>query len=189
MTLSLKVSRQSHVILFLCFWDPRPQKCQNRHQDQICIIITSLVMNGRVEESLTSNFKVILQGHVIYFNIFGFYNLNYVENNTNLDTLSHLRQKLSQLTHNGKNSVFWPPSCTYDVMTYVTWQRQDDVTYVKMCLPSLVTDTLRRFLRLESSKKLQGKNARGKGDGSPPLGVRGLSCLGQSYVRSPLYFT
>ena len=41
-----------------------------------------------------------------------------------------------------------------------------------MCLPSLVTDTLRRFLRLESSKKLQGRNARGVA--SPPLGVRGL---------------
>ena len=48
-------------------------------------------------------------------------------------------------------------------MTYVTWQRQDDVTYVKMCLPSLVTDTMRRFLQLESSKKLQGKNAQGGG--------------------------
>ena len=56
---------------------------------------------------------------------------------------------------------FWPPSNTYDVMTYVTWQRQDDVTYVKMCLPLLVTDTLKRCLRLESSKKLQWKNARG----------------------------
>ena len=43
----------------------------------------------------------------------------------------------------------------------VTWQRQDDVTYAKMCLPSLVTDTMRRFSPLESSKKLQGKNARG----------------------------
>ena len=31
-----------------------------------------------------------------------------------------------------------------------------------MCLPSLVTDTTRRFSRLESSKKLQGKNARGE---------------------------
>ena len=49
------------------------------------------------------------------------------------------------------------------------WQRQDDVTYVKMCLPSLVTDTQRRFLRLESSKKLQGKNASG-GWYPPPLG-------------------
>ena len=29
-----------------------------------------------------------------------------------------------------------------------------------MCLPSLVTDTMRRFPPLESSKKLQGKNAR-----------------------------
>ena len=55
-------------------------------------------------------------------------------------------------------------------MTYVTWQRQDDVTYAKMCLPSLVTDTMRRFLRLESSKQLQGKNARGV----VPLGVRGI---------------
>ena len=41
-----------------------------------------------------------------------------------------------------------------------------------MCLPSLVTDTMRRFLRLESSKKLQGKNARGMVP--TPLGVRGL---------------
>ena len=129
-------------------------------------------MNGQVEGSLTSNFKVIRQGHVIYFTIFGFYDLNYVENNTNLITSSHLHQKLSILTNNGKNSVFWPPSCTFDVMTYVTWQRQDDVTYAKMCLPSLVTDTMRQFLRLESSKKLQGKNARGVV--STPRGVRGL---------------
>ena len=98
---------------------------------------------------------------MIYFSIFGFYDLNLVENNTNLITLSHLHQNISRLTNNGKNSVFWPPSCTYDVMTYVTWQRQDDVTYTKMCLPSLVTDTMRLFVRLESSKKLQGKNARG----------------------------
>ena len=52
-------------------------------------------MNGRVEGSLTSNFKVIRQGHVIYFNTFGFYDLNYVKNNTNFITLSHLHQKLS----------------------------------------------------------------------------------------------
>ena len=59
-------------------------------------------------------------------------------------------------------------------MTYVTWQRQDDVTYAKMCLPSRVSDTMRRFSPLESSKKLQGKNARGGGV-VPPLGVRGLN--------------
>ena len=47
-------------------------------------------MNGQVVGSLTSNFKVIRQGHVIYFNIFEFYDLNYVENNTNLFDLSHL---------------------------------------------------------------------------------------------------
>ena len=41
-------------------------------------------MNGRVEGSLTSNFKVIHQPLVIYFNIFGFYDLNYIENDTNL---------------------------------------------------------------------------------------------------------
>ena len=55
-------------------------------------------------------------------------------------------------------------------MTYVTWQRQDDVTYAKMCLPSLVTDTMSRFLQLESSKKLQGKNARGGWYPPPPPG-------------------
>ena len=139
--------------------------------------ITSPVTKGQVEGSLTSNFKIIRQGHVNYFSIFEFYDLKLVENDTNFITSSHLHQKLSRLTNIGKNSVFWPPSCTYDVMTYVTWQRQDDVTYVKMCLPSLVTDTLRRFLRLESSKKLQGKNARGVVSTPPPippLGVRGL---------------
>ena len=130
-------------------------------------------MNGQVEESLTLNFKIIRQGHVIPFNIFEFCDLNLVENDTNLIVLSHLHQKISRLTNNGKNSVFWPPSCTYDVMTYVTWQRQDDVTYAKMCLPSLVTDTMRRFLRLESSKKLQGKMPGGWYP--PPLGVRGLN--------------
>ena len=49
-------------------------------------------MNGQVEGSLTWNFKVIRQGHVIYFNIFGFYDLHYVENYTNLITISHLLQ-------------------------------------------------------------------------------------------------
>ena len=111
-----------------------------------------------------------LSRHVIYFSIFGFHDFNFVENDTNLITLSHLHQKISRLTNNGKNSVFWPPSCTFDVMTYVTWQRQDDVTYAKMCLPSLVTDTMRRFLRLESSKKLQGKNGRGVVTTPPPPG-------------------
>ena len=163
--------------LFWFFWDPWPRKCQNRHQDQLCIIITSLVMKGQFEGSLTSNFKVIRQGHVIHFNIFEFYDLNYNEIDTKLIVLSHLHQKISRLTNIHKNSVFWPSSWAVDVMTYVTWQRQDDVTYVKMCLPSLVTDTLRRFLRLESSKKLQRKNGRGGGNHFPPPGVRGLISL------------
>ena len=47
---------------------------------------------NRQFESLTWNVKVIRQGHVIYFNIFGFYDLNYVENDTNLITLLHLLQ-------------------------------------------------------------------------------------------------
>ena len=68
-------SRSSNLFQF--FWDPLSQKCQNRHQDQLCIIITSLVMNGQFEGSLTSNFKVIRQGHVIHFNIFEFYDLDF----------------------------------------------------------------------------------------------------------------
>ena len=107
--------------LFQFFWDPRPQKCQNRHQDQICIIITSLVMHGRVEGSLTSNLKVIRQGHVIYFNIFGFYDLKYVENDTNLITLSHLHQKLSRLTNNGKKQC---------ILTTVMYIWRHDICHV-----------------------------------------------------------
>ena len=45
---------------------------------------------------------------------------------------------------------------------YVMWQRQDDVTYVKMCLPSLVTETMTRFLRLQSLKKLGTEEKRQK---------------------------
>ena len=160
--------------LFQFFWDLRPQKCRNRHQDQICIIITSLVMNGKVEESLTSNFKVICQGHVIYFNIFGFYDLNYVENDTNFITLSHLHQKLSRLTNNGKNSVFWPPSCTYDVMTYVTWQRQDDVTYAKNVSPISSNRYAEAIFAIGIIKKVTGEKRQGAGGIHPPLGVRGL---------------
>ena len=40
-------------------------------------------MNGQVEGSLTSNYKIIRPGHVIYFNIFEFYDLDLVENDTN----------------------------------------------------------------------------------------------------------
>ena len=35
------------------------------------------------------------QGHVNYFSIFGFYDLNLVENDTNLITLSHLASKVT----------------------------------------------------------------------------------------------
>ena len=63
-------------------------------------------MNGQLEESLISNFKVIRQGYVIYFNIFEFYDLDLVENGTNLIALSYLHQKISRLTNNGKNSAF-----------------------------------------------------------------------------------
>ena len=69
-------------------------------------MITSPVTKGQVERRLTSNFKVIRQGHVNYFSIFGFYDLILVKNDTNLITLSHLHQKLSRLTNSGKNSVF-----------------------------------------------------------------------------------
>ena len=44
-------------------------------------------MNGQVEGSLTLNFKVIRQGHVIYSSMFEFYDLIYVKNNTNLIAL------------------------------------------------------------------------------------------------------
>ena len=63
-------------------------------------------MNGQIVGSLTSNFKIIRQGHVIYFNIFEFNDLNYVENDTNLIGLSHLHQKISRLTNNGKTVHF-----------------------------------------------------------------------------------
>ena len=63
-------------------------------------------MNGQFEGSLTSNFKVIRRGHVIHFTIFEFYNLIYVENDTNLIALSHLHRKISRLTNTRKNSVF-----------------------------------------------------------------------------------
>ena len=51
-------------------------------------------MNGQIVGSLTSNFKVIRQGHVIYFTIFEFYDLNYVENDTKFVDLLHLYQKI-----------------------------------------------------------------------------------------------
>ena len=95
----------------------------------------------------------------MYINIFEFYDFDLVENYTNLIALLHLHQKITWLTNNGENSTFGPPSRTFDVMTYVTLQRQDDVTYVKMCLPSLVTDTTKRILWLDSLNRLQGKLA------------------------------
>ena len=54
-------------------------------------------MIGQVEGTSTLNFKIIRQGHVIYRNIFEFYDFNYVENNTNVIALSHLRTSKDML--------------------------------------------------------------------------------------------
>ena len=106
MTLVLKVNRQGQVIYFNFFEIPDLRNVKIDTEINSASQLQVLLRKGQVEESLTSNFKVIRQGHVIYFSIFGFYNLDFVENNTNLITLSHLHQKISRLTNNGKNSVF-----------------------------------------------------------------------------------
>jgi len=91
MTLILKVNRQGQVIYFEFSEISEIKNVKiNTKIHPLRIIITSFVMNGQVEESSTWNIKVIRLGHVIYFNIFGIYNLDYVENDTNLITLSHL---------------------------------------------------------------------------------------------------
>ena len=112
LTLTFKVNCQGHVIGFNFFETLHFEKVRvdteilSVSYMQVCVIITNFVMGGQVEGSLTSNFKVIRQSHVNYFSIFGFYDLDLFENDTNLITLSHLHQKLSRLTNNGKNSVF-----------------------------------------------------------------------------------
>ena len=102
----------------------------NRHRVQLCLIITSLVGNGPVEGSLTSNFK----DHPSRSREFIQTMLNstttmYVENDTNCTTFSHPHQTISRLTNNGKNRAFWPPSCTFDVlrMCHVTASRWCDI--------------------------------------------------------------
>ena len=73
-------------------------------------------MNGQVDGSLTFNFKVIRQDHVIYFNsfFFKFYDLNLVENDTNPIALLHLHQKISRSTNNGETMHFdHGPSWTF----------------------------------------------------------------------------
>ena len=122
------------------------------------------------ERTSWRKFDLQFQGHpvkVIYFSIFGFYDLNFVENDTNLITLSHLHQKISRLTNNGKNSVFLPLWCTFAVMTYVTWQHQDDDTCQNVSpIPS------NRYNEANFAhgiiKKVTGKNA--KEGGTHPLG-------------------
>ena len=52
---------------------------------------------------------------------------------------------------------------------YERRRASDDVTYVKMCLSSLVTDTLRLFLRLESFKKSYRGETLGSCINPPPL--------------------
>ena len=112
LTLTFKVNCQGHVIGFNFFETLDFNKVRVDTEIlfllymQLGIIITKFVDDVQVEGSLASNFKVIHQGHVNYFSIFGFYDLNFVENNTNLITLSHLHQKISRLTNYGKNSVF-----------------------------------------------------------------------------------
>ena len=98
--------------------------------------------------------------------IFGFYDHNYVENDNNLIFYHiYFNSHLDVQINNGKNCVFWPPLCTFDVLTYVTWQRQDDVTYADMCLPSIGTDTydeaIFRNLNQQNKKVTEGKTPEG----------------------------
>ena len=79
-----------------------------------------------------------------------------------------------------KTSVFWPPSCTYDIMTYVTRQRQDDVTYAKMFLSSLVTDTMRRFKKVTGEKR--------QGVVPTPNGRPRVKAHSWSWVNKLIYF-
>ena len=60
-----------------------------------------------------------------------------------------------------------------DVMIYVTWQRQDGVTYVRMCLPFLVTDTMSRwgdFCNWNHQKSCRGKTPEAWRGGIHPHG-------------------
>ena len=130
-------------------------------------------MNGRVEGSLTSNFKVIRQGHVTYFNIFGFYDLNYVENDTNFITLSHLHQKLSRLTNNGKKQ------CILTTVMYIWRHDMCHVTASRWChicqnvSPISSNRYAEAIFAIGIIKKVTGEKRQG-GWYPPPLGVRGL---------------
>ena len=54
-------------------------------------------------------------------------------------------------------TLFFRLSWTFDTMTYMVEKCQDDVTYVKMFLPSLVTEIMGQFFVFGTSEKLQGK--------------------------------
>ena len=64
MTLILKVNRQGQVIYFNFFEIPDLGNVKIDTKINSVVIITSPVTKGQVEGSLTSNFKVIRQGHV-----------------------------------------------------------------------------------------------------------------------------
>ena len=158
--------------LFQFSWDPWPQKCQNRHQDQLCIIITSLDMNSQVVGSLSSNFKIIRQGHVIYFTIFEFYDLIYVENDTNLIDLSHLHQKIFRLTNNGKNSCILTTDMDiwrHDIC-HVTASKWCHICQNVSSIPSNRYDEA--IFAIGIIKKVTGEKRQGGGTHPPGLTLR-----------------
>jgi len=114
-------------------------------------------MNGLMKESLTSNFKIIRQGHVIYLKFFEFYDLKYVENVTNRITSSHLYQTISRIT-NRENRAFWPPSYTF-------WRHDiRHVTAPRLCQnvpPISINRYDETIFAIGIIKTFQGKNARG----------------------------
>ena len=120
---------------------------------------------------------------MIYFSIFGFYDLNLVENDTNIITLLHLHQKISRLTNNGKQ-------CILTTVMYIWRHDICHVTALRWChicqnvspIPSNKYDEAISAVGI--IKKVTGENVRGVVP--TPLGVRGLIIFACSFFHISL---
>ena len=92
-----KVNRRGHVIYFGLFEMALPRECWNQHQNQISSMYTTRDKRGHVGVWLTLIFKVIRQGHEIYFNLFDIFDLDNARIDTKIKSVPCLQPEITKV--------------------------------------------------------------------------------------------
>ena len=142
---------------FWVFWDPRPCKCQNRHQDQVCSLYTAGDKKGHTMNVCDLEFQGQPWRSHDFLNIFDIYDLENVRIDTKINIVSCLQPEIRKVMQKG----VWP---------WFSRSRNKDGIFSLSPLDSLTPKTYPwEILNIFEKFGREGKNP-GGGYPPPPLG-------------------